>query len=238
VEQAFGLRVGSAVLTLAVDTTADFGSIALADDKGVREEVLLHAPQGFSRVLFGAIEGLLARQGVALAEIDLFAGASGPGSFTGVRVGLSAIKGLAEVLGKRVVAISNLLALAEFGQTDARATVIDARRGEVYAALYDNAARQIVPEVVSPFQKFLTLLPEGEIEWISQDFEPFLPAFAGTRFSQYPVVSAPRALAAPIAGIAIRRAVEGLTQDPAAIEANYVRRSDAELLYSGDSPSR
>jgi tRNA threonylcarbamoyladenosine biosynthesis protein TsaB len=222
------------VLTLAVDTTAAFGSIALADDKRVREEALLHAPQGFSNVLFGEIEGLLARQGVPLAEIDLFAGASGPGSFTGVRVGLSAIKGLAEVLGKRVAAVSNLQALAGFGESDARATVIDARRGEVYAALYDSAGRAIIPEVVLPFQKFLTVLPEREIEWISQDFEPFLPALAGTRFARHPVVKAPRAIAAVIARLAIRRAAAGVARDPAAIEANYVRRSDAELLYKAN----
>ncbi len=222
---------GQAMLTLAVDTTANLGSIALADENGVREEVLLHAPQGFSNVLFGEIEALLVRQGVLLPEIDLFAGASGPGSFTGVRVGLSAIKGLAEVLGKRVVAVSNLRALAEFGESDARATVIDARRGEVYAALYDSAGRQIVPEVVLPFPKFLTLLPEREIEWISQDFEVFLPELAETRFAQYPIVNAPRAVASAIARIAILKAAHGLAQDPAAIEANYVRRSDAELLY-------
>src|SRR5580693_8821142 len=96
------------MLTLAVDTTAEFGSIALADEQGVGEEVLLHAPEGFSQVLFGAIEMLLTRQRVGLAEIELFAGAAGPGSFTGVRIGLSAIKGLAEVLGKRVVPVSNL----------------------------------------------------------------------------------------------------------------------------------
>src|SRR5580658_1063190 len=183
------------MLTLAVDTTADFGSIALADHNGVREEVLLHAPEGFSQVLFGAIEGLLARQRVLLAEIELFAGASGPGSFTGVRVGLSAIKGFAEVSGKRVVPVSNLEALAEFGESDARVTVIDARRGEVYAALYDGAGHQIVPEVVMPFQKFLALLPERELEWISQDFAPFVPALAGTRFEHDPIVQAPRALA-------------------------------------------
>lgn len=218
------------MLTLAVDTTANFGSIALADENGLREEVLLHAPQGFSNVLFGEIEALLARQGVLLPEIDLFAGASGPGSFTGVRVGLSAIKGLAEVLGKRVVAVSNLQALAEFGQSDARATVIDARRGEVYAALYDSAGRQIVPEVVLPFRKFLTLLPEREIEWISQDFE-LIPELADTRSARYPIVNAPRAIAVAIARVALRRAAEGLAQDPAAIEANYVRRSDAEILY-------
>jgi len=225
---------GTALLTLAVDTTADFGSIALADENGIREEVLLHTPRGFSHVLFGAIEALLARQRVLLSQIDLFAGASGPGSFTGVRVGLSAIKGLAEVLSKRVVAVSNLEALAEFGKSAARATVIDARRGEVYAALYDGAGGRLVPEVVLPFPKFLSLLPEREIEWISQDFEPFLPALTGSRFAQYRVVKAPRAMAGAIAGIAIRRAAEGLAQDPAAIEANYVRRSDAELFYKAD----
>lgn len=220
------------MLTLAVDTTASFGSIALADENGVREEAALHAPEGFSNVLFGEIESLLGRQGVALPEIDLFAGASGPGSFTGVRVGLAAIKGLAEVLGKPAAAVSNLRALAEFGKSDARATVIDARRGEVYAALYDGDGRQIVAELVLPFPRLLSLLPEGEIEWISQDFAPFLPALAGTRFERYPVVTAPRAMAAAIARIAIRQTAGGLAQDPATIEANYVRRSDAELLFS------
>jgi tRNA threonylcarbamoyladenosine biosynthesis protein TsaB len=222
------------MLTLAVDTTAEFGSIALVDEHRVHEERLIHAPQGFSQVLFGEIEALLARHRVPLSDIDLFAGASGPGSFTGVRVGLSAIKGLAEVLGKRVAAISNLEALAEFGKSDARATIIDARRGEVYAALYESSGRQILPEVVLPFQKFLASLPEREIEWVCQDFEPFLPALAGTRFAQYPVVDAPRAIADAIAGIAIGRAAQGLAQDPASIEANYVRRSDAELFYKAD----
>jgi tRNA threonylcarbamoyladenosine biosynthesis protein TsaB len=221
-------------LTLAVDTTAPFGSIALADEDGLREEVLLHAPEGFSQILFSAIDALLTRQRVCLPEIQLFAGASGPGSFTGVRVGLAAIKGLAEVCGKRVIAVSNLEALAEFGSSNARVTVIDARRGEVYGAVYDSARHPIVPETVLPFPKFLTLLPERGLEWISQDFALFLPSLAATRFAGYPVIHAPRALAGAIANLAIRRAAEGLAQDPSAIEANYVRRSDAELLYTVD----
>ena len=200
----------------------------------VLEEVPLHAPDGFSQVLFAAIEALLARRRVRLPEIELFAGASGPGSFTGVRVGLAAIKGFAEVCGKRVVPVSNLEALAEFGTLDARATVIDARRGEVYAALYDGAGNQIVPEVVLPFQRFLALLPERRLEWISQDFAPFHSSLVGTRFAECPLVQPPNTLAGAIATIAIRRAAAGLAQDPAAIEANYVRRSDAELLYSAE----
>jgi tRNA threonylcarbamoyladenosine biosynthesis protein TsaB len=197
------------MLTLAVDTTAESGSIALADGNGVLEEVPIHAPQGFSRVLFGEIEGLLARQSVGLRDIELFAGACGPGSFTGVRVGLSAIKGLAEVLGKRVVAVSNLEALAEFGTTGLRATVIEAHRGEVYAAVYDGAGNAVIPEAVLPFENFVQLVGRREVEWIRSS-----PALAGA-----------------VAAIAIRKATKGLSHDPAAIDANYVRRSDAELLW-------
>jgi tRNA threonylcarbamoyladenosine biosynthesis protein TsaB len=202
-------------LTLAVDTAADFGSIALADENGIREEVPLHAPRGFSYVLFSEIDGLLKRQGVALCDIALFAGASGPGSFTGVRVGLSAIKGLAEVMGKRAVAVSSLEALAQFGTSDARAVVVNAHRGEVYAALYDSAGHQLIPETVVALDRFRAALPDCGPEWISQGFED----------------DSPLAVAGAIARIAIRRYNAGLAKDPAAIEANYVRRSDAELLW-------
>lgn len=210
------------MLTLAVDTTADLGSIALADENGIRDQIELDAPRGFSMVLFGAIDKLLTRQGLGLRDVELFAAASGPGSFTGVRVGLAAVKGLAEVTGKGAVGISNLEVLAEFGQTDARATVIDAHRGEVYAALYDDTGNQIVPEMVGPLAQFADRLPPREIEWIAADFA--VPPGARR-------VAAPRAIAGAIARIAIRRAKSGRTLDPAAIDANYVRRSDAEILW-------
>jgi tRNA threonylcarbamoyladenosine biosynthesis protein TsaB len=207
-------------LTLAVDTTAEHGSIALADESGLREEVALHSLQGFSHILFGEIEALLKRHNVALHEIEIFAGASGPGSFTGVRVGLAAMKGLAEVLGKKVVAVSNLAAVAEFGQSSRRAVTIDARRGEIYGAVYDDQGNQLLDEQVLPLQKFLTLLPPGTTEWVTQGLAAAAP-------EGYRVIEAPGALAAAIARIALRSE----PQDPAAIEANYVRRSDAELLW-------
>lgn len=205
------------MLVLAADTTGAYGSIALADDSGVREEVPLHAPQGFSHVLFGEIEAMLKRQNVRLAEIDLFAAAAGPGSFTGVRVGLAAVKGMAEVCGKRVVAVSNLEVLAQFGTAEVRAVVIDAHRGEVYAAVYDATGKAVVPEIVAPFEKFLTMLPDGPIEWIAAEPLP----------DSRPFTQAPHALAGAIAKMAMRRGA----QDPAAIEAVYVRRSDAEIFF-------
>jgi tRNA threonylcarbamoyladenosine biosynthesis protein TsaB len=217
------------MLTLAVDTTADWGSIALADDSGVREEVLVEAPRGFSHVLFGAIEALLERQGVRLADIGLFAGASGPGSFTGVRVGLAAIKGLAETLGKPALAVSNLEAMRVFGTARRRAVVIDAHRTEVFAALFDDDAAGAMPESVLALERFVELAGEGPMDWISQDDRVLnrCPAHATP-------IQAPRGLAAEIARFAVAQLPHAGTSDPAAIEANYVRRSDAEIFWKED----
>src|SRR5579864_2199667 len=95
---------------LAVDTTGEVGSIALAGERGVIEEVPLDSPDGFAHVLFDEIERLLKRHALDVWKITAFASASGPGSFTGVRVGLTAVKGLAETTGRKVIAVSNLQA--------------------------------------------------------------------------------------------------------------------------------
>ncbi len=219
------------MLTLAFDTTGEFGSIALADENGIRAEALAHAPEGFGQVLFPRVQALLEAQSVTLRDIKLVAAASGPGSFTGVRVGLAAMKGLASVLGIPAAGVSNLAALASFGARPLRATVIDARRGEIYAALYDAAGKAVIPESVISFPRWLELLPDAELEWIAADFQPFRAALAGTRFENDPVTIAPRALAGAIAAIAIRRALAREPLEPAAVEANYVRKSDAELLW-------
>ena len=218
-------------LLLAVDTTREFGSLALARGEEILEECSLEAPGGFAHIIYGHLEQLLERHGVRLPSIECFAAASGPGSFTGVRVGLACVKGLAEACGKPAVAVSNLQALASFGTTPLRAAVLDARRGEVYAAVYDSAGHPVMPETVVHFAVWLDTLPETDLEFVSADFTPFCGAFAGTRFETARRVVAPRSLAAGIARIACRRFLAGEAQDPAALDANYVRRSDAELLW-------
>ena len=214
-------------MILSIDTTSEFGSLALAEGDRILEEVLLHSPDGFGHVLYGRVRELLDRHRRKIADIDCFAAASGPGSFTGVRVGLTAAKGLAFATGKRVVPVSNLQALAWFGSAALRATVIDARRGEVYAAVYDRNLDAVQPERVIPFQDWLKQLPSGDIEFISADFTPFRAVID----EQIPVVTAPRALAGAIARIAWENLESGRTLDPADVDANYVRRSDAELFW-------
>jgi len=196
---------------LSIDTTSEFGSIALTEANVVVEEIALHAPEGFGHVLFGHIEELLDRNGTTVHQMECFAGAAGPGSFTGVRVGLAAAKGLAEATGKRMVAVSNLRALASFGTAPLRATVIDARRGEIYGAVYNSRLELVMPEVVMTFDAWLATLPPG-YELISS-------------------ITAPRALAAAIGHIAWDEFTLGRSSDPAEIDANYVRRSDAELFW-------
>ena len=78
------------VTILAIDTTSDLGSIAIVEHERVIEEVVLESGDGFAHVLFGDIEKLLARHGLRLNNVDGFASATGPGTFTGVRVGLTA----------------------------------------------------------------------------------------------------------------------------------------------------
>jgi len=190
---------------LALDTTSSAGSIAITDGERLIEEVVLPGGDG---ALFGEIGNLLARNGLRLADIEGFASASGPGTFTGVRVGLTAVKGLAEATSRRVVAISNLKAMAYFGSRELRAPWIDARRGETYGAVYNADLDLVQDEVVMRHEAWLASLPR-DVEILSQ----------------------PRPLAAAIGKIAAREFAAGRGVDPAAIDANYVRRCDAEMLW-------
>ncbi len=219
-------------LILAVDTTHAHGSLALARAGELLEQVDLESPSGFAHVIYAHLEALLGRHRVSVADVDCFAAASGPGAFTGVRVCLACVKGLAEAAAKPAVAVSNLEAISSFGAAPLRAALFDARRGEVYAAVYDADGRTVFPETVAAPARWLEALPDG-VELVSPDFGAFADALAASRFRDAPRTTAPHALAAAIARIAWRRWQAGVTADPAALDANYVRRSDAELLWKG-----
>jgi tRNA threonylcarbamoyladenosine biosynthesis protein TsaB len=213
------------VRLLSIDTTGEHGSIALVNESSVLEEASLQSADGFAHILFDEIERLLARHGLEIGDITGFAAASGPGSFTGVRVGLTAVKGLAEATGTKVVAVSNLQALASYGTRPLRAVVMDARRGEIYGAVYNSKLEAVQPEVVMKLPDWLVQLPAGELEIVVQ--EPGI-AIKGTAA---PIVKAPCAVAGAIGRLAITRFERGEAVDPAEIDANYVRRSDAELFW-------
>lgn len=124
--------------TLSIDTTSMRGSIALSDGRRLVLQRQQADPRTYSTVLMPIIDGLLAETGWVKESIEAIAVAVGPGSFTGLRIGLAAAKGLSLGLGVPVVGVSSLRSLAMNGEglSDTVAPLIDARRGEIYMACY------------------------------------------------------------------------------------------------------
>jgi tRNA threonylcarbamoyladenosine biosynthesis protein TsaB len=205
---------------LSLDTTADFGSIALFADNRLLEERPLHSTDGHSHKLFPQIEDLLSKHGMQLQEMDRFAAAAGPGSFTGVRVGLTAAKAFAESCGKPLCGISTLEAILSFATQADAAALLDARRGEVFV-------RQQQEEMVLALPTWLATQPQVS-ELVAFDFTPWQAALEGSALSTAKRTLAPRALAAAIGHLALT----ANAMDPALVDANYLRRSDAEKRWT------
>lgn len=124
---------------LALDTSGTFCVLALAEDDGAVQAVsLFQSKRSLSRRLLGEVDGLLSRQGLTLSDMTAFAVGLGPGSFTGVRVGVTTAKTLAQVLEKPLVGVGTLdaYAAALSGLDGAVLPVLPSRRGEVYAAVF------------------------------------------------------------------------------------------------------
>jgi tRNA threonylcarbamoyladenosine biosynthesis protein TsaB len=221
----------SGPVILSIDTTSEFGSLAIRAGGRLIAERQLHSPEGFGHILFGELEQLLAQASVTLPEIDCFAAGAGPGSFTGVRVALTAAKGLAEVQHKPVAAVSNLRALAAFGSAPKRVVLLDARRGEVYAAVYGADLELLEAETVEKLPPWLERLPVEPYEFITLAGSPFGAALEGTPFAAMPWTEASRSLAGAVALCAEKDLATGRLVDALIADANYVRRSDAELLW-------
>ena len=124
---------------LAIDTSAVVGSVALCDGETIIAQYTVNNGNTHSETLLPMVESLLATSGVDISEIELFAVSNGPGSFTGVRIGVATLKGLAFGSGKPCVGVSTLEALAYnlIGFEGIICPVMNARRSQVYNALFE-----------------------------------------------------------------------------------------------------
>ncbi len=227
------------MIVLALDTTSRSGSLALASGEKLLEAKAVEAPDGFGQILYQEVRELLQRHGIGLAEVDCYAGATGPGSFTGIRIGLTAVKALADVHEKQVVGVSNLRAIASCASGHHRAPIMDARRGEVYAAVYDEQLRAVVPEVVTGWSEFLDMLEGREVTFAATDVSLFgadRVAPLTRQESRREVVG--ELLAGAVARLAIVECREGRAIAPEQLDANYVRRPDAELNWKDPTAAR
>jgi tRNA threonylcarbamoyladenosine biosynthesis protein TsaB len=229
------------MLLLVTDTSGRQGSVALArtNDPGRVEvvEVALLAGGMFSAQLVPQIAGLLARHHFAKSDIDVFIVVSGPGSFTGLRVGLAAIKALAEILNKPIVPVSLLQVVAVASGTQGRVVaLLDAGRGDVYFGAYEIAGEsvEVQEERLMSKNEFLST----EFLSTARDATVAIPdaAWAAVaREAGLSVVEFDPPEAGTIAKVGLIRLRAGGTVSPERLEANYMRRSDAEMFVKKSS---
>ena len=165
-------------LILAIDTTHEFGSLALAR-RHLSKKWSMHAPTGFAHVLYGHLSALLERHGVPTATSIASPPPRGRVPSPVCGSAWPAVKGLAEAAGKPAMGVSNLQALAMFRPAPLRAVVIDARRGEIYGAVYDGRLRPVTGEVVTKLPLWLNSLPQGDVLFVSTDFTSFADSLSG-----------------------------------------------------------
>lgn len=229
------------VLILALDTSSPAGSLAVLRDEKVMGVVSTLAEETYSSRMFRHLEFLLQEMSLKLTDLDLFAVAAGPGSFTGLRVGLAAAKGWAEVYRKPVVGISVLEAIA--AQSSSIATVLvaasDARRGEVYFGVYRRGRDSLAlegQECVSRPEEFLQIIRarpgSAEFAIVSPSPEMLSGALSRVEMEHLPLPRVERVsnVLAPVIGqLAYSRAKRGAVSDALTLDANYIRRTDAEV---------
>lgn len=179
-----------------------------------------------------------------MKDVSGYAVAAGPGSFTGVRVGLTTVKAWAEVYGKPVAAVSRLEGIGAQVAEPANyvAAFVDAQRGQVFGAVYRKEGEDLVAVceevVIAPgrFVEAATELTNGEkVSWISPDgalVEAEGPWNERKKRGES-IERASPTLAGIIGRIGLRRLQSGKVTDALMLDANYVRRSDAEIFWKG-----
>ncbi len=219
------------MLLLVTDTSGKQGSVALAragDSSDVEViEVAPLAGGAFSAQLVPQIARLLTQHGLSKTDIDAFIVVSGPGSFTGLRVGLAAVKALAEILKKPIVPVSLLEVVAVASRVQGKAAaVLDAGRGDFYFGSYEvlSGKVRVLQEQVLSKPDFLSAARDCTV------ITPDAAWAAVAREAGLSVVAGDAPSAEMIARFGLRKLRAGETITPERLEANYMRRSDAEMF--------
>ena len=224
------MSAGAQPLILSVETATLAGSVALARGEQVLAASSSNAGISHSNRLLNDIDVLLGGAHVGLSEIELFAVAIGPGSFTGLRIGIATVKALAETLDRPCAGVPTLEAIAlAAGESERSVAVLPAGRGEVFAQLFSVTQDGLVTALdhathISP-QKLVEKYGSLEdVVWCGEG------AIAHSAMLTNGRVAAPvQNLATHVASLAVRRFHEGQLQASDALQAVYVRPSDAEL---------
>jgi tRNA threonylcarbamoyladenosine biosynthesis protein TsaB len=219
---------------LAVDTATRSCSVAITDNDCIVSEITLNLAQTHAAILMSMIHRVLDAAHLFLDDIDGFAITIGPGSFTGLRIGLSTIKGISAATGKPVVGVSTLEALAHNYPyaSDCICPMIDARKGQVYCARYrfrdgvlsiELPVRSITPmNAVKDLNEICIFIGDGALAYKNLIVEQ-LGELALFAHPCHHIIKA-----SVVAHLSLPRFLNGDTEDVAALVPVYARKSDAE----------
>jgi tRNA threonylcarbamoyladenosine biosynthesis protein TsaB len=217
------------MLLIAIDTSGRNGSVALCRRDAQTFEALQLTPLdggNYSERLILTISGMLRDNNLRKNEIDGFVVVSGPGSFTGLRVGLATVKGLCEALGRPLVTVSMLEALVIVHGHDGEATaVLNAGRGEIYVGEY-----RVAGEHAELLHGYIAKLTEFRSE-AAVLLTPDESVANALRSAGQDVTLVEPVRADGIGRIGLRKLLDGEFDDAATVDVNYMRRSDAELFH-------
>jgi tRNA threonylcarbamoyladenosine biosynthesis protein TsaB len=231
---------------LALDTTTPAGSVALVEDDRVVDERAGDPSRTHAQRLPAELLSTLDRRGLTLADVDLFAVASGPGSFTGLRIGIATIQGLALVRGRRVAGVSALDALAHLAAADASpgtliAAWMDARRREVFSALFRvQPGAAFSPERLMVLDEAAAGDPAATlVRWAERPGGGAPALFVGDGAVLYrdviaahardAAIIAPPLMAGAVGRLALMQPGGRDAGEPGAVRPLYVRRPDVEI---------
>jgi tRNA threonylcarbamoyladenosine biosynthesis protein TsaB len=225
---------------LAIETSTMLGGIAIMDDlSGLIAEVRLNVKSTHSERLMTEIAHVLKQAELKVSDIDVFAIAIGPGSFTGLRIGLSTVKGFSYATGKPIVSVPTLEALAwnfPFCRHPV-CTMLDARKKEVYSALFkweDGGFIRLIDEVsikVNRVLEDIKLSSDKKVVFTGEGAILYRDKIIEVMGNKAIFASPEKIVPSPanVASIGIKKAIKGEFSEPVSLVPFYIRRSEAEL---------
>ncbi|TAM81807.1 MAG: tRNA (adenosine(37)-N6)-threonylcarbamoyltransferase complex dimerization subunit type 1 TsaB [Acidobacteria bacterium] len=240
---------------LAIDTTSEHGGAAVCSGDACLSLVQNEEPASrYAVTLFELADRALAQAGVGFSDIELYAVSNGPGSFTGIRVGLAAAQGWAKAFERPVIGVNLLEAMVERAHpvTDWAVPVLDARRGEFFAGLYRRMAdttgqhdefepagsgQLVHPERLSSMLEALNrggqcrTYSGGTIALLMRAHDLKARSLPESLSQEIAAIDIPGTLLEAIARVALRAFEQGESSSPGELDACYIRRSDAELNW-------
>jgi tRNA threonylcarbamoyladenosine biosynthesis protein TsaB len=242
------LAYNSTMRILAVDTSTRACGVAVVEDKQLVAQSFTRSPENYSGWFFEQVDEVLSNAGMTMSHFAAFAVSAGPGSFTGLRIGLTAAKAWAEVYQKPIAAVSALEAIAcqSQAQADFVSSFFDARRGQVFGGLFRHRGEsfiqvgeevvmrpdELVEELITRLANSGANLATGtSLSFTSPEPDLLKGALAQTVFPGVKVEQVSPDLAPWIGQLAFDCVSRNELVDALSLDANYVRRTDAEEYW-------